>query len=98
MDLNQVTSEKDLRITFQDDLQITKHLADKVMKANSMLGLIHRSFQYIDNNMLIHLYKALVRPHVSMEYASNVWSPFKLRDMKLIEGVRRRATRLSRDL
>ena len=31
-------------------------------------------------------------------YASSVWSPFKLRDIKLIEGVQRRATRLSRDL
>ena len=97
MDLNQVTSEKDLGITFQDDLQITKHLADKVKKANSMLGLIHRSFQYIDNNMLIHLYRALVCPHVSVEYALSVWSPFKLRDIKLI-GVYRRATRLSGDI
>ena len=95
MDLNQVTSEKDLGITFQDDLQFTNHLADKVKKVNSILCIIHRSFQYIDNNMLIHLYKALVRPHV--EYASSVWSPFKLRDIKLI-GVQRRATRLSRDL
>ena len=54
------------------------------------------TFQHIDNEMLIHLYKALVRPHV--EYASCVWSPFKIRDIKLIEGVQRRATRLSRDL
>ena len=96
MDLNQVTSERDLGITFQDDLQFTKHLADKVKKLNSMLCIIHCSFQYIDNNMLIHLYKALVRPQV--EYASSVWSPFKLCDIKLIEGVQRRATRLSRDL
>ena len=54
MDLNQVTSEKDLGITFQDDLQFTKHLSDKVKKANSILGLIHRSFQHIDNEMFIH--------------------------------------------
>ena len=46
----------DLGITFQDDLQFTKHLADKIKKPNSMLGLIHRSFQYIDNEMLILLY------------------------------------------
>ena len=95
MDLNQVTSEKDLGITLQDGLQFTKHLADKVKKANSILCLIHRRFQYIDIDMLIHLYKALVRPHV--EYASSVWSPFNLCDIKLI-GVQRRATRLSRDL
>ena len=88
--------KKDLGITFQDDLQFTKHLADKVNKANSMLGLIHRSFQYMGNDMLIHIYKALVHPHV--EHASSVWSPFKLCDIKLIEGVQRRATRLPRDL
>ena len=85
MDLNQVTSEKGLGITFQDDLQFTKHLADKVKKANSMLGIIHSTFQYIDNEMLIHLYKALICPHV--EYVSSVWSPFKLCDTRLIEGV-----------
>ena len=95
MDLNQVTSEKNLGITFQDDLQFTEHLADKVKKANSMLGLIYRSFQYIDE-MLVHLYKAIIHPHV--EYASSVWSPFKLHDIKLIEVVQRRASRLSRDL
>ena len=59
---------------YQDDPQFTKHLTDKVEKANSMFCLIHRSFQYIDNEMLIHLYKVLVRPHV--DYASSVWSPF----------------------
>ena len=30
IDLNQVTSEKSMSITFQDDLQFTKHWADKV--------------------------------------------------------------------
>ena len=34
----------------------------------------------------------------SMPYGSSVWSPFKLCDIKLIEGVQRRATRLSRYL
>ena len=47
MDLNQVT--------FHDDLQFIKNLADKVKKANSMLGVIHHSFQYIDNEMLIYI-------------------------------------------
>ena len=81
----------------------TKHLADKIKKPNFMLGLIHRSFQYIDNEMLIRLYlyisTRLSSVHMwSMPYGSSVWSPFKLCDIKLIEGVQRRATRLSRDL
>ena len=48
MDLNQITSEKDLCIRFQDDLHFTKHLAERVKRANSMIGLIYRSFQYIE--------------------------------------------------
>ena len=68
-----------------------------------MLGLIHCSFQYIDNAMHILLYlyisTKLSSVHMwSMPYGSSVWSPFKLCDIKLIEGVQRRATRLSRDL
>ena len=46
----------DLDITFQCNLLFTKHLADKIKKANSMLGLIHRSFQYKDNEVLILVY------------------------------------------
>ena len=94
----------DLGITFQDDVQFTKHLADKIKKpTNFMLGLIHRSFQYINNEMRILLYlyisTRLSSVHMwSMPYGSSVSSPFKLCDIKLIEGVQRRATRLSRDL
>ena len=78
-------------------------LADKIKKPNSMLGLIHRSFQYIDSEMLIllYLYSSTRLSSVymwSMPYGSSVWSPFKLCDIKLIEGVQRRATRLWRDL
>ena len=77
--------------TCKDDLQFTKHLADKVKKANSMSGLIHRSFQYM-TTICIYISTRL------SEYVSSVWSPFKLRNIKLIEGVQRRATILSRDL
>ena len=37
------------------------------------LGLIFRTFTYMDKDIFMHLYKSLVRPH--LEYASSVWSP-----------------------
>ena len=43
-------------------------------------------------DIFVRLYKALVRP--LLEYSSSVWSPYLIKDKRLIEGVQRRATKL----
>ena len=57
-----------------------------------MLGIIRRSFSYVDSDMPIRLYKALVRPH--LEYCNVIWSPHLKRQSVGIEKVQRRATKL----
>ena len=92
--IEQVDSEKDLGVTFESTLRFDKHILNCVNKANRMLGLIKRSFSFMDKEMFLPLYKALIRPH--LEYATVVWSPFLKKDIFLIENVQRRATKIVR--
>ena len=61
-------------------------------KSNQILGLIKRSFVYRDSETIKRLFIALVRPH--LEYANSVWHPRFKKDVKQIEKVQRRATKL----
>ena len=57
-----------------------------------MLGLINRGFENLNPTIFKTLYTAFVRPH--LEYGQSVWSPSLRKNVNLIEGVQRRATRL----
>ena len=84
--------EKDLGVTVDSELKFDRHIAEKVMKANRVLGMIKRSFTHIDMYTFKTLYTAQVRPH--LEYAAFVWSPAQKKLTTLIENVQRRATKL----
>ena len=92
MKIQKVTPEKDLGVTFDQNLKFTDHINNKVNKANKNVGLIFRTFTFMDKDMFLSFYKSVVRPH--LEYASSVWSPIFKKDKILIENVQRRATRL----
>ena len=68
--VTRVTSEKDLGVIFDEKLIFRDHISKKAALANKNLGLIFRSFTYIDKAMtlFLNLYKSLVRPH--LEYAT----------------------------
>ena len=90
--LKVVNEEQDLGIIFQDDLKFNKYISTKVQKANSMLGLIIRSFDYLDKNSYIRLYKAMIRPQ--LEYGNAIWHPYLRKDVDSIEAVQKRFTKL----
>ena len=91
-----VEQEKDLGVIFDNKLLFDKHISSKVKIANRNLGLISKNFIYLNNDMFLKLYKALVRPH--LEYASVIWSPNFKKDARTIENVQRRATKMLKGL
>jgi hypothetical protein len=93
--LNECEEEKDLGVTFDAHLSFDPHINRVVNKANQMIGIIRRTFSFLDKNTFLKLYKAFVRPHV--EYANVVWSPYLKRQSQTIERVQRRATKLLKE-
>ena len=88
-------TEKDLGVTFDKDLSFDPHIDRVVNKANQMIGIIKRTFSYLDKDTFLKLYKAFVRPH--LEYANVIWNPYLKRQSEKIEQVQRRATRLLKE-
>ena len=84
--------EKDLGVIFDDTLKFDLHIDSIVKKANSIIGLIKRNFTFIDKDIFLKLYKALIRPH--LEYGQLIWFPRLIRQSKKLEDVQRRATKL----
>ena len=91
-----VAKEKDLGITIDAKLNFHLHIVTITNKANSVLGCIRRAIKYKDREIVLPLYKALVRS--VLEYGSVVWSPYLVEDNKRIERVQRRATKMIRGL
>jgi len=53
------------------------------------MGLIRRTYTYLEEQSFKYLLQAQVRPH--LEYAASVWSPYKSGEIEQIENVQRRS-------
>ena len=69
-----------------------KNYAEKVNKANEIMGFIRITFVFLDKYNFNLLCKSLVRPHI--KYSNMAWSPFRKADINLIENVEKTATRV----
>ena len=83
--LEEVTEERDLGVIFQNDLKCSRQCLKAVNTANKVLGMIKRSFSVRDKDVILQLYKSLVRPH--LEYSIQAWRPHFQKDIDLIEQV-----------
>ena len=83
--------KKRILVCVDANLTCEEHMVTKVKKANQIVGLIRRSFTYLDEKSFVKLYTALVRPH--LKYAQCVWSPH-LKKHQDTPRVQERATKL----
>ncbi len=90
--LTSVDVVKDLGVHIDRQLSFDYHCNEAVKKAHKILATIRRTFVHIDSSNMIPLYKSLVRPY--LEYAEETWSPKSKKNIRLLESVQRRATKL----
>ena len=89
--LSRVQDEKDVGVTFDEDMTFRKDINTRANTPNSIMEIIRRTYTYLDPQSFKLLFKSLVRPH--LEYGAPVWNRRLKRDITELEKVQRRATR-----
>ena len=90
--LEETDLEKDLGVFLDPELNFKSHIKKTVQKASYTSFKILKNFTYRDSNILVPLFKSLVRP--ILEYGNTVWSNGLKKYMNKIENVQRRFTKL----
>ena len=80
-----------LGVEWQSNMKWDQHIHQITAKANRSLGFLRRNLSKCPEIVKERAYQAHVRPHV--EYASAVWDPYLIKDVKKVESVQRRAAR-----
>ena len=84
--------EKDIGVIVQDNGKVNEQCKKVALTCNRIIGQISRSFTNRTPDLMIKIYKCYILPHV--EYDLSVWSPHLQKDIKTLEAIQRRFTRL----
>ena len=84
-ELEVVEEENDIGVLSTNDLKASQsqQCTAACNKANRVLGMINKTIVYKSKEVLLKLYKSLVRPHV--EYCTPVWSPCYQKDKSVTD-------------
>lgn len=84
--------EKDLGVVVDKTMKFSEQCNSAVSNANATLGIIKRTISCKNKDIILRLYKALVRP--KLEYCIQAWRPYLRKDIDKLEKVQRRATKM----
>ena len=82
--LTRVNFFKYLGVTLSSDLSWSLHVRNINAKARKLVSLLYRRFHFCSTPTLVTLYTSFIRPH--LEYASQVWDTFLLKDINLLHN------------
>ena len=94
--LGRTTQGKDLGVTFSGDMKVSLQCGIAASKGNQILGLIRRTITNKEKQLIVPLYKAIVRPH--LEYCIQARRPYRKKDIDKLERIQRRATKMIPEL
>jgi len=60
--LDEVNHEKDLGVVIDSNLKVSSQCIQAYGKVNQILGMIDRRIQFKSKDIMLNLYKALIRP------------------------------------
>lgn len=90
--LNSSKLERDLGVLIDKNMKFSEQCNKTVNNANATLGFIKRSIVCKNKDIILRLYKALVRP--KLDYCVQAWRPYLKKDIEKLEKVQHRATKL----
>jgi hypothetical protein len=89
--LESTVAERDLGVIVDPLLNFDTHISETVKKGNKICGLLVRTIENKSPDIMIPLFKSLVRP--ILEYGNVAWAPYLRKYIDLLEGVQRRFTK-----
>ena len=92
--LEETDLEKDVGINIEPNLNFREHIKTTAKKASFVYSKILKHFTYRDSNILVPLFKTLVRP--ILEYSNSVWNNGLKKYKTMIENVHRKFTKHKR--
>ena len=79
------THVRDLSVSMSSNCTFDFHISTLYKRCSNLAGWILRTFTIRDPQVMLTLYKSLVM--FRLEYASQLWSPYLLKHVYLIENV-----------
>ena len=77
-------------------MNVSEQCGIAASNGNQILRLISRTITYKEKQLIVPLYKAIVRPH--LEYCIQAWRPYRKKDIDKVERIQQRATKMISEL